>query len=155
MDRTKGVNFGTMADTIDADGQPDESGWPYIPDLLPEDDWSPPAIAGAIYRRPMRRIAGDLGSVRGELEKSRPVFMITDISSSFYTPGPETIINAPAAERREATHAVIAVGLGYLDSDACYLIRNSWGERWGAGGYSWLHEDYLEPRLRTAGVFPT
>ena len=27
--------------------------------------------------------------------------------------------------------------------DAVLLVRNSWGEFWGAGGYGWLPMDYL------------
>jgi len=152
-DRTTGVNFRTISDAIAGDGQPVESVWPYIIDLGEDDEWSPPADRGTLHRRKLNRISCDLGSVRDELQDGRPVFLITDISNSFYSSAPAAIINAPAAERREATHAIIVVGFGYLDESTCYLIRNSWGATWGTGGYAWMHENYLEPRLRTAGVF--
>ncbi len=152
-DRTEGLNLGAISSAIEYDGQPAETGWPYILDLLPDDDWSPPADPGPIHRRRLERISCDLGSVREELGEGRPVVLLTDITRSFYEPVPGTIINPPASERREITHAVIAVGFGYLDAAACYLIRNSWGAGWGTNGYVWLHRDYLGPRLRSAGVY--
>lgn len=152
-DRTVGVNFGTMSATIADDGQPAESGWPYIPDLRPEDDWFPPENPVTIHRGQLDSISCDLGSVCNELRKQRPVLVIMDISRRFYYAAPDTIVNAPAGEGRQGTHAVIVVGFGDLDGAACYLIRNSWGSTWGAAGYAWLHEDYLEPRFLVAGVF--
>ena len=152
-DRTTGVNFAAMSAAIAGDGQPAESAWPYIPHLGPADHWSPPANVGTIYRGGLNRISCDLVSVRAELESARPVFVITDISKSFYFTARGAIVNASSAERREGTHAVIALGFGHLDAAVCYLIRNSWGPSWGTDGYAWLHEDYLEPRLRVAGVF--
>ena len=152
-DRSTGVNFETMSTALAADGQPEEAGWPYIPDLSPDDDWSPPANPGTVYNGKLDMISCDLGSVRNELEEGHPVLLIVDISKSFYRVASESIINARVAERREGTHAVIAVGFGYLDTEVCYLIRNSWGATWASNGYAWLHEDYLEPRLRAAGSF--
>jgi len=49
-------------------------------------------------------------------------------------------------------HAVIAVGLGELNSAHCLLLRNSWGPGWGDLGHGWIHEDYLAPRLLIAGI---
>jgi len=50
----------------------------------------------------------------------------------------------PDPDRR---HAVVAVGHGNNGVGRLVMIRNSWGPMWGIGGYAWLSEDYLAPRL--------
>ena len=152
-DRSTGVNFGAISTALGVDGQPKEEGWPYIPDLGPNDAWSPPVAPGDIFHGKLGRMSLDLGSVRDALDKRIPVLLIMDVSKSFFRPATGKIINAASTERAEGIHAVIAVGYGNLDKAASYLVRNSWGEKWGMNGYAWLHEDYLEPRLRVAGVF--
>jgi len=55
-------------------------------------------------------------------------------------------------------HAVVAVGYddnmkikntnpGDVETTGAFLIRNSWGTRWGDGGYGWLPYDYVLRRL--------
>jgi C1A family cysteine protease len=52
------------------------------------------------------------------------------------------IIPMPAlTESQLGGHAVIAVG--YDQSKEAFLVRNSWGDTWGIGGYCWMPEDYL------------
>jgi C1A family cysteine protease len=51
-------------------------------------------------------------------------------------PGPE--------ERLLGGHAVMAVG--YDAQGQRFLVRNSWGARWGKGGYFWMPYAYLQDR---------
>jgi C1A family cysteine protease/predicted TIM-barrel fold metal-dependent hydrolase len=56
-------------------------------------------------------------------------------------------------DRREGGHAVAAVGydddlvirhpFSDLETKGAILIRNSWGSRWGNGGYGWLPYEYV------------
>ena len=49
-------------------------------------------------------------------------------------------------EQSMGGHAVLAVG--YDDSKNALLVRNSWGSKWGMGGYFWLPYGYVsEPNL--------
>ena len=48
-------------------------------------------------------------------------------------------------------HAVVLTGYGDLKSKPYFLIRNSWGLKWGWGGYAWFPESYLARRY--AGAF--
>ncbi len=51
----------------------------------------------------------------------------------------------PMPERSESMlggHAVLAVG--YDDIKGMFLIRNSWGEDWGQGGYFWMPYEFIE-----------
>lgn len=55
--------------------------------------------------------------------------------------------------RRGAGHAVVLVG--YTNetgkpSDMRFIFRNSWGRRWGNGGYGFITYDYMMKHLRTA-----
>ena len=49
-----------------------------------------------------------------------------------------------AAERVLGGHAVMAVG--YDESAARFLIRNSWSTRWGQAGYCTMPYAYLDNR---------
>jgi len=48
------------------------------------------------------------------------------------------------AERALGGHAVLAVG--YDDGEKRFLVRNSWGPRWGLGGYFKMPYAYLQNR---------
>ena len=152
-DRSRGVSFTNMSDAIAIDGQPIESGWPYDRNLSLTGPWSPPSNSGNLYRRNSKKITCDLDSIRTKIEEGHPVIVITDISRSFYKPLAGEIINAAESEPRAGTHAVLAVGVGDIGTEVSFLIRNSWGVKWGVGGYAWLHGEYLKPRLRIAGIF--
>ncbi len=47
-------------------------------------------------------------------------------------------------EKSLGGHAVLAVG--YDDSKQMFLVRNSWGNGWGIGGYFWMPYQYLNDR---------
>jgi hypothetical protein len=40
-------------------------------------------------------------------------------------------------------HAFSLVGYTHVGSERYFLIKNSWGEKWGDGGYGWIHETSL------------
>lgn len=152
-DRSQGVGIRLMARAISTDGQPLESGWPYLVSLSETDDWEPPKDPGTLFRREMKVSATPtMAGIFANLDAGRPVVLVMDISKSFFYVTPGTVLKAPADEPRENTHAVIAVGYGETEGNRCVLIRNSWGEKWGDGGYAWVQEDYLAPRLRGSGT---
>lgn len=152
-DRTQGVGIRLMSRAISTDGQPLESGWPYLADLSTTDDWEPPKDPGMLFRRDTKVSAPPtVVGIYASLDAGRPVILVMDISESFFHVTAGAILQAPADEPRLNTHAVVAVGYGESDDNRCVLIRNSWGEKWGDGGYAWVHEDYLVPRLRDSGI---
>jgi Papain family cysteine protease len=47
------------------------------------------------------------------------------------------------AEVGTGAHAFSLVGYTHVDSERYFLVKNSWGPRWGDGGYAWIHEQSL------------
>ncbi|HXQ44972.1 MAG TPA: C1 family peptidase [Caulobacteraceae bacterium] len=77
------------------------------------------------------------------------MILLLKLSRTFYTRHPDGVIDpaddeVPDPERR---HAVVAVGHGAVGGQAAILVRNSWGPTWGIGGYGWLTERFVGPRL--------
>jgi hypothetical protein len=150
---SRGALLSSMLEALRKDGQPEEGGWPYLP-TTPADpaSWVPPNAVGALFGRAGEKARASINHVIQELNDRRPVIILLALSRSFFNPAPQGVIHpgpgeTPEPERR---HAVIAVGHGKIDAHRAVLIRNSWGERWGDGGYGWLTEAFLGPRLFAA-----
>lgn len=140
----------SMLDVLREDGQPEESGWPYLP-KTPIDcaSWAPPATVGALFGRTGEKAGVSVDQVIHDLNDGRPLILLLTLSQAFYKPSPQGVIHAAAGEapQPERRHAVIAVGHGKVDAKPAVLVRNSWGARWGDGGYGWLTELFLGQRL--------
>jgi hypothetical protein len=149
----QGALLPAMLETLRKDGQPTETGWPYLTAVPPDlASWTPPAAVGVLFGRDGKRTTASVDDVIAKLDAGRPVIVLLMLSSAFYRPGSKGVIHpapgeAPEPERR---HAVVAVGHGKVDSHRAVLIRNSWGERWAEAGYGWLTEPFLGPRLFAA-----
>lgn len=82
-----------------------------------------------------------------ELLQGRPVVLLVHVTSQFQNADNTTgrIDPPPPSAPKEGLHAVLCVGHGEDNTaKSHFLIRNSWGEAWGAGGYGWLPSDYLD-----------
>lgn len=152
-DPESGVSLPVMAATLQHDGQPLESGWPYLA-KLPADltQWQPPPLPGQIFHRNSTPIALTVAAVIARLDADLAVLLTMRISAGFCAPDPDTVIDGDPAEPAIGVHALVAVGHGIRAGARFILIRNSWGSGWGANGYGWLAEDYLTPRLCAAAV---
>lgn len=141
-----------MLETLREDGQPEEAGWPYLA-KVPANvaAWAPPANVGEVFARDGLTTSAAVNAVVQELDDGRPVILLLMLSAAFFGPGSGGVVDAPGeAPERDRRHAVIAVGHGDVDGQLAILIRNSWGDRWAAGGYAWLTEGFLGPRLFAA-----
>lgn len=149
----QGALLSTTLETLREDGQPEEAGWPYLA-KLPADvtSWAPPAIVGKTFARNGLMISATIDAAVKDLNGGRPVILLLQLSAAFFSPGLNGVVDpapgeVPEPERR---HAVIAVGHGDVDGQAAILVRNSWGDGWADGGYAWLTEAFLKPRLYAA-----
>lgn len=152
---SEGALLPSMLDVLREDGQPEESGWPYLA-TTPVDAaaWTPPADVGPIFCRNGEASIHSLENVIRELNQGRPVIVLLMLSQAFYGPSPLAVVNPTPSEIPDPArrHAVIAVGHGTVDAQPAILIRNSWGPRWGNAGYGWLTERFLIPRIFAAAT---
>lgn len=55
-----------------------------------------------------------------------------------FVPNPSS---TEAARGSHSSHAMLCVG--YSDVDRVFIVRNSWGDRWGDNGYCYISYDYI------------
>jgi C1A family cysteine protease len=110
-----------------------------------------PRIQGICFTQTRSQSSQGVTDIHANLAVGRPVVAVFRISNSFFTVTPGELLQA-SAEPTIGIHAVIIVGKGKSSKDNCLLLRNSWGTGWGDGGYAWIHENYLTPRLLAAGT---
>ena len=85
-----------------------------------------------------------LSQLRGCLASGYPFVFGFTVYESFESPQVARTGHASlpgSGERAIGGHAV--VGVGYQDGKQWFLIRNSWGNRWGLKGYFTLPYAYL------------
>jgi C1A family cysteine protease len=143
-------------------GAPPEKYWPYVPSKF---DVEPPAFCYAYaqsfqalkyYRLdpPGTDRTALLGQIKTQLAAGLPSMFGFTVYASIYAPGLAGKIPMPAkGENVAGGHAIVAVGYddnleitnpaGAPKTKGAFLIRNSWGQSWGQGGYGWLPYEYV------------
>ena len=148
-----GVGLSAMLATLREDGQPLEASWPYIvAQAIDPTRYSPPLIAGPLYRRASTLIPPNIQSIVEQINLGKPVLFTTRISLDFFDVPENGIITTDALTPIVGTHALIAVGYGHSNRGRFILIRNSWGPAWAHNGYAWLASTYLRQRLVAAAT---
>ena len=138
------------------DGQPDEAFWPYQGSVVFPNPYQPPSRNPAVVRCDTGQRSGTARRWRSEIDAGYPVVMTLFISSAFHqTPqfvGTEPLMREDQDPIDPAlAHAVVLAGHAELKSASYFLVRNSWGPKWGWAGYAWFPETYLTRRF--AGAF--
>jgi hypothetical protein len=62
-------------------------------------------------------------------------------------PGAKYIVGVPKDKPEtppKGAHQILLAGYAMTPNGTYYLVHNSWGTKWGDGGYAWLHEDFLK-----------
>ncbi len=125
--------------------------------VCPETMW--PYQAAALTRRPTgpcyrdalnhqvvsyRRLQQTLDQMKGCLADGYPFVFGFSVYESFHKPSVTRTGTVPLPARRERVlggHAVMAVG--YDDAKRHFIVRNSWGQKWGRQGHGFMPYDYL------------
>jgi C1A family cysteine protease len=148
-----GTSGDAMLETLRIDGQPPESEWRYLPNLLANmNDYRPPANVSVCFRYAGKQLQA-LDEVENALTLGWPVIMGLALSKSFYELPADTILQADSDTGVTGRHAVLAVGRFSAAAVSGFLVRNSWGTRWAGGGYGLISKSYIEPRMLFLGVY--
>jgi cathepsin L len=78
---------------------------------------------------------GSENDLTNALARVGPVSVAIDAGQSSFRRYRSGVHYAPGCSSRRLSHAVLAVGYGSEGGQDYYLVKNSWGTRWGAGGY--------------------
>lgn len=134
-----------------------ESEWPYDGSAAqPDGTFAPGAKAGtaptpqcyadAIHHQAMtyQSVDQNLADMKGCLSSGYPFVFGFTVYQSFELPQVAQTGKLAMPSTSEAMmggHAVLAVG--YDDEDNVFICRNSWGPKWGDGGYFYIPYAYL------------
>jgi len=123
----------------------DEKLWPYDVSTFTEE---PPAAAYAAAKdhKSTRyyRVAQDARALKGCLAAGYPFVFGFTVLSSFETEAVAADGKMPMpadGDKQLGGHAVCCVG--YDDDAKCFIVRNSWGDAWGDGGYFYMPYEYM------------
>jgi C1A family cysteine protease len=128
----------------------DEVTWPYV---IPKFAEKPPQKAYTEAKKHQalvyRRVLGVLHQMQGCLAQGFPFVFGFAVYESFLSPEVARtgkVSLPPRGEQLIGGHAVLAVG--YDDSKQAFIVRNSWGNKWGIKGYCEMPYGYLtDPQL--------
>jgi C1A family cysteine protease len=127
-------------------GAPAESVWPYDAARFAK---KPPQTVYAKAKQDIvthySAVARDITQMRGCLADGYPFVLGFAAYASFEGPAVKAsgILQMPASgEKKMGDHVVLAVG--YDDGKKSFIMRNSWGPRWGLKGYFWMPYGYLQ-----------
>lgn len=122
-----------------------EATWPFDPEQILEQPHSEAytEAKGFPINPVARPVKVDLQTMKNCLASGFPFIFGLQLFSSFEKAGPEGLVPMPDVEQdnHDGGHAMLCVG--YSDPDQVFIVRNSWGEDWGDGGYCYIPYDYM------------
>jgi C1A family cysteine protease len=127
-----------------------EDTWPYdIPKFTDKPSRKAYTEAKKHQALVYRRVLGQLHQMQGCLGQGYPFVFGFSVYESFMSPDVAKTGKVPLPPRGEQLlggHAVLAVG--YDDAIQSFIVRNSWGPKWGDKGYCYMPYGYLtDPQL--------
>lgn len=146
----RGMLLEHAGDALVTSGQPALTAWPWNPALGVGTEQPPTAVGRPPWQTATLaaiQLAHD--GVEDELEDSlaagRPVVLVVEVTDEFENASTDGLIEVPDIRSPAGDyHAVLVIGaFNHPVRGRLLLIRNSWTEYWGAGGYGWLPIDYL------------
>ncbi len=130
---------------VNKQGAPPEKLWPY--DIAKFKDKPSADVYGAAAQHKVssyQRVARSLSQTKGCLAAGFPFVFGFTVYESFESDAVAKSGIVPMPSSNESVlggHAVLAVG--YDDEQQRFIVRNSWGDKWGQKGYFTLPYAYL------------
>ncbi|MGH3972090.1 MAG: C1 family peptidase [Pseudonocardiaceae bacterium] len=124
--------------------------WPYD-DTLGYRSQLPPAAAGPPPWRRARLHSlalahdGIEDTIEDRLVAGNPIVVVLEITDSFLVPDPDGYVAVPDIRAPSGGYHAVTILGAWTDPahGRVLLVRNSWGEWWGAAGYCPLPVEYL------------
>lgn len=121
----------------------DEAAWPYgnppFPASRPTDATNSSRLAELVAWRRMPLVDPD--AVANEVSSRRAVVLTLGVVMGAWSRTGD--VDAPKGRKTPGAHAVLAVGITTLGGERRTVIKNSWGDKWGVGGYGFISDRYL------------
>jgi hypothetical protein len=156
-DYVPGTSFNSATAALQHSGQPLEKLWPYDVGRLDTDaSYQPPPAAierANCQRATLRRIDARVDEIKQCLANGRAVALGLRITYGFHHSTDGHVAVPQPGESLLDGHAFLVVG--YQESavgSGVLIIRNSWGEGWGDGGYGYLPYGYLQGQSPEAWI---
>lgn len=87
-----------------------------------------------------------LGSdIEQSIRFSHPIGFGTTVTRSFQRYRGEGVFDVPD-DALLGRHAMLIVGVRYVNNERQFLLRNSWGTLWGDNGHAWVTERFITRR---------
>ncbi len=145
VDSDSGAQIRDGIKSVAKQGVCPETQWPY---LIAKFKTKPPkkCCVEALKHRVVlyQRLVPTLNQLRGCLASGYPFVFGFTVYDSFESPAVAKTGHAPMPAPSETSiggHAVM--GVGYDDAKQWFIIRNSWGPKWGLAGYFTLPYTYV------------
>lgn len=154
--RDEGVTLSGAANALQAQGACLESTWPFDLSAVNERP-SPGAFEQATDYKisEVKLIPVNERAMKECLAEGYPIVFGCKLTKPFFSaPGGKILTPDPSDPQsaEHGRHAMLIVG--YSENEKNFIVRNSWGERWGDKGYCYMPFDYLcNPELNMGGMW--
>lgn len=144
-----GFTMDQILTAVSSPGQPEECAYPYFESSHDAPLRVPPSNLLPLYTSQPKRRNLELSEVVVHITQGHAVGMVMAVTKSIFYPS-SGIIEFDPYVIPDQFHAMVAVGLGKhrQTNERYFLLRNSWGEKWGNLGHAWVSERHLELHMQ-------
>ncbi len=101
-------------------------------------------VAAVAFRiaQPIQVECSNPATIKSVLANNQTITIGFKVYESFENPDADGVVSIPntGAEKLLGGHGVLVCG--YDDTKSCWIIRNQWGQQWGANGYCFMPYGY-------------
>jgi hypothetical protein len=143
----KGSHIQYAVDSLMKIGACKEDTWPYDVKSVNKKPHEDSYVAAADFKIEKKKIIPTkLETWKQAMAEGYPIVFGTALFSSFDTcTKNKGIVSMPSPDetgrKAHGLHAMLCVG--YSDVDKMFIVRNSWGDKWGDKGYCYMPYEYL------------